>query len=209
MLADARPIWTSQCGAANWMWSRDVKKVEHYPAGMNYMQLEFVRSQGTPSYLIRMGQSPWQQKALCLCVYVCNMTDINMRMHADLEPLHGLGVLVSLDLTGHQQLSSGGRHLLGWWDQPLLAGVSLHRRVGCLAQVVGRCGNHSRLRSQRNQRLRCFTNNLGKFLMAKKQVEGRDLQQKSAPETTVHHPKHWLGSLPPENTGKLAQLSKT
>lgn len=65
---------------------------------------------------------------------------------AYLQALHGLRVLVGLDLAGHQQLGSGGGHLLGGRDELLLAGVALDRCVGCLTQVVGGGSDHPGLR---------------------------------------------------------------
>lgn len=81
-----------------------------------------------------------------LCMYS------KLMWRTNLEPFHSLWVLVSLDLAGHQQLSSGGCDLLGWRDELLFTGVSLHCRVGCLTQIVGSCCNHSSLSSRDEQR---------------------------------------------------------
>lgn len=74
-----------------------------------------------------------------------NYTAVFFAVCLYLQSPHGLGVLVSFHLTGHQQLCSGGCHLFCWGDEFLFAGVALHRGVGCLTQVAGCCCYHTRL----------------------------------------------------------------
>lgn len=74
---------------------------------------------------------------------------IHLLATTDLQSLHGLWVLVSLDLAGHEQLSCGGSHLFGWRNELLLTGMALYCRICSLAQVIGCCSNHAGL-GQRN-----------------------------------------------------------
>lgn len=114
-----------------------------------------------------------------------------------LKPPDGLRVLVGLHLAGHQQLSRGGRHLLGRRDELLLAGVALHRGVGRLAQVAGgRCDHASLQRGSRRPVSRSEVFNLSKW----QREEDQDVRLRWDPETTGHRPPRWLGWIPPEES---------